>query len=137
VRSGGPADDHDGSEFPAVSAELRRTRQSVDGVHGAWVRLRVPVVAGEEIRQTSRVTIPMDCVNLIGASIDRSNASAINADVSAHVSRPPVGEWVGLTGNTWFAHSVGHGVSAATMSDAGGVFGVTSTSQILEPRSTD
>ena len=42
-------------------------------------------------------------------------------------------EWVALTGNTYYAHGVAHGVSIATMSDARGVFGVTSTSQILDP----
>jgi len=53
--------------------------------------------------------------------------------VSGHLCRAPVGEWVALTGDTHFAHRVGHGFSTALMSDAEGVFGVTSTSQILEP----
>lgn len=120
-------------EFLRIGAELRRTLEPIDGVHGAWVRFRVPVVAGEEIRSTSRATLPMDCVNLLGVGRRAFRASAINADVSAHIFRHPEGEWVALTGNTWFASSVGHGVSAATMSDALGVFGVTSTSQIIQP----
>jgi hypothetical protein len=120
--------------FLRLGAELRRTREPVAGGHGVWTRLRVPVVAGEPIRSTSRTTLPMDCVNLIGMGGTLGRATAINADVSAHVSRPAVGEWVALTGNTYFAAKVGHGMSVATMSDAGGVFGVTSTSQIVERR---
>jgi hypothetical protein len=37
-----------------------------------------------------------------------------------------------MMGHTHFDHRVGHGVSMATMSDADGVFGVTSTSQIIQ-----
>lgn len=78
----------------------------------------------------------MDCVNLIGLDSRDGRpmrASAINADVTGHVVRAPVGEWVALTGHTHFAPGVGHGVSAATMSDADGVIGITSTSQLLQP----
>ena len=121
------------ADFLRYGAELRHTAEPVDGRHGIWVRLRVPVVAGEAIRPTSLTALPMDCVNLIGVALDPSRASAINADVTAHVARAPVGEWVALTGNTWYSHEVGHGVSSATMSDRHGVFGVTSTSQLVQP----
>ena len=125
------------ADFLRYGAELRQTTEPIEGRHGIWVRLRVPVVAGEAIRPTSLTALPMDCVNLIGVALDPSRASAINADVTAHVTRAPVGEWVALTGNTWYAHGVGHGVSSATMSDRHGVFGVTSTSQLVQPRYDD
>ncbi|MEZ5245034.1 MAG: thioesterase family protein [Acidimicrobiales bacterium] len=134
-----PADDRPGlPPFLRVALDFRRTDPWAEGVNGIWLRLRVPVVAGEPICATSRATVPMDVVNLIGAKFDGAAFTAINPDVSAHVARPPVGEWVGLVGETIFSHSVGHGVSAATMSDSAGVFGVTSTSQILDhvPRSS-
>jgi hypothetical protein len=121
------------ADFLRYGADLRRTTEPVNGRHGAWVRLRVPVVAGEEIRPTSLTALPMDCVNLIGVNLEPARASAINADVTAHVTRGPIGEWVALTGNTWYSHAVGHGVSAATLSDRHGVFGVTSTSQLVQP----
>lgn len=127
-------DDRPGvADFLRYGAELRRSVEPIAGHHAAWVRLRVPVVAGEPVRVTSRTALPMDCVNLIGVRDLGGGVSAINADVTAHVARAPVGEWVALTGNTWFAHGVAHGLSAATMSDADGVFGVTSTSQLLQP----
>ena len=119
-------------EFLRIAMDFRRTDPGGDRANGLWCRLRVPVVAGEPIRATSRVTAPMDLVNLIGATFDIAGVTAINPDVTAHVVRPPVGEWVALVGETIFAHEVGHGVSAATMSDERGVFGLTSTSQVLD-----
>lgn len=122
------------ADFLRYGAELRRTVTPVGGRHGAWIRLRVPVVAGEAVRPTSLATLPMDCVNLIGVNdLDPRRVSAINADVSAHLTRYPRGEWVALTGNTWYSHDVGHGMSAATLSDAHGVFGTASTSQLVQP----
>jgi len=119
--------------FLAHGAELRRTLEPIDGIHAIWCRLRVPVVAGEPTRVTSRAAFPLDMVNMMGVRLDPRRASSINPDVTGHLSRGPVGEWVALTGHTYYSHDVAHGVSMAVMSDAAGVFGVTSTSQILEP----
>ena len=121
------------ADFLRYGAELRRTFEPIDGIHAVWCRLRVPVVAGEPVRATSLAALPLDLVNLLGVTLDPARASSINPDVTGHLSRGPVGEWVALTGNTHYAHGVGHGVSVATMSDAAGTFGVTSTSQILQP----
>jgi hypothetical protein len=121
--------------FLRFGAELRRTvYKPIDGIHAVWCRLRVPVVAGEPVRAASRAALPLDLVNLIGVDLDPTRASSINPDVTGHLARGPVGEWVALTGHTYFAHDVGHGMSMAVMSDADGVFGVASTSQILDPR---
>jgi hypothetical protein len=121
------------ADFLRYGAEMRRTRAPIDGVHAVWCRLRVPVVAGEPVRSTSRAALPLDIVNLMGVALDPTRARSINPDVTGHLSRAPVGEWVALTGHTYYAHTVAHGVSMATMSDVDGVFGVTSTSQILQP----
>jgi hypothetical protein len=121
------------ADFLRFGAELRRSTEPIDGSYAVWCRLRVPVVAGEPVRATSRAALPLDLVNLLGVSLERYAASSINPDVTGHVNRAPVGEWVALTGHTYYAHGVGHGVSMATISDTDGVFGVTSTSQILDP----
>jgi hypothetical protein len=123
------------SGFLLQGVEVRRTTEPVGGLHGLWIRFRASaVVAGEPIRATSRATMPLDCVNLIGLDISaRLPITGLNPDVSAHLVRPPEGEWVALTGNTWFAHEIGHGVSAATLSDGRGPFGITSTSQLIQP----
>lgn len=127
-----PADDLPGlPAFLRTALDFRRTDSARHDVNGIWTRLRVAVVAGEPVRATSRVAVPMDVVNLIGIR-DLRGFTGINPDVSAHVVRPPVGDWVGLVGETVFAPDVGHGVSAATLSDEQGVLGITSTSQLLD-----
>jgi len=118
--------------FLGSGAELRRNAEPLDGPSIAWMRLRVAVVAGDAIRATSRVTAPMDCVNLLGVNGLPRGVTAINPDVSAHVVRAPVGDWVALVGDTRFTANVGHGFSMATMIDTEGVFGVTSTSQVVQ-----
>ena len=127
-------DHHPGvADFLRYGAEMRRTVEPIDGVHAVWCRLRIPVVAGEPVRPTSLAAVPLDIVNLLGVPLDPSRATSINPDVTGHLCRSPVGEWVALTGNTYYSHDVAHGVSMALMSDGLGVFGLTSTSQLLEP----
>lgn len=122
------------AEFLRTGVDFRRTDPAVHDVSGIWLRLRVPVVAGEPVRATSRVTVPMDLVNLIGVQFTSNRFTAINPDVNAHVLRPPVGEWIALVGGTHFDYGNGHGVSTATMSDAQGFFGLSSTSQVVQAR---
>lgn len=119
--------------FIRFGIDLRSTDEPAGGNFGVWLRLLLPVVAGEPVRTTSRAALPMDLVNLIGARFDPRRVTAINPDVSAHLHRSPVGEWLALTGHTRVDHAAGHGVSFAAMSDDQGVFGVTSTSQLVQP----
>jgi hypothetical protein len=122
-------------KFLMHGAELRRTLEPIDGIHAIWCRLRVPVVAGEPTRVASRAAFPLDMVNLLGVTtLDPTRVTSINPDVTGHLCRGPVDEWVALTGHTYYAYGVAHGVSLAVMSDAAGVFGVTSTSQLLDPQ---
>ena len=119
--------------FLKRGAELRRTPEPMGDDWVVWCRLRVPVVDGEPVRPSSLAALPLDIANLIGIeSIDPSLAMLINPDVTGHLCRAPVGEWVALTGNTYVSDEVGHGVSIALMSDEQGTFGVTSMSQILD-----
>jgi hypothetical protein len=130
-------DHHPGvAEFLRRGAEMRRTVEPIDGTHAVWCRLRVPVVAGEPVRATSRAALPLDIVNLLGVDLDPARARSINPDVSGHLSRAPVGEWVAISGHTYYAHAVAHGVSMGVLSDEIGVFGITSTSQLLDPVET-
>jgi hypothetical protein len=103
---------------------------------GMWIRLAVPVVAGECDRATSRLTVGFDFAQLINADLEHAFASMtlINPDVTAHVLRPPTGEWTAVTGTTRFEPALGRGVSSATLADEHGPFAVASTSQLLQPR---
>jgi hypothetical protein len=100
---------------------------------GMWVRLTVPVIAGEPVRSTARTALAFDCANNAGADFGARTASAINPDVSAHVLRPPTGEWLALTGLTRFAPALGRGVSAVTLSDVDGAVAEVTICQLVQP----
>ncbi len=121
------------ADFLRYGAEMRRTVEPIGGFHAVWCRLRIPVVAGEPVRPASLAALPLDLVNLLGVGLNLMSATSINPDVSGHLNRGPVGEWVALSGHTYFSHAVSHGTSMAVMSDVSGVFGTTSTAQILDP----
>jgi hypothetical protein len=120
--------------FLLYGAELRESPEPVDGQHARWMRLRVPVVAGEPVRATSLAVLPFDMVNLIGVEdLDAAGVAVINPDVTGHLTRQPAGEWVAVTGNSYYDHATGHGLSMGVLSDEQGVYGLTSTSQLVDP----
>lgn len=119
----------------ALSAiEVRRATRSDSTSAGTWLRLVAPVIAGEPNRTTAAMAYAFDFTSLIGLGPRGDGFTMINPDVTAHVLRMPVGEWIALTGETRFDHRIAHGVSDALLSDAEGVFAVTSTSQIVQAR---
>jgi hypothetical protein len=119
--------------FVSHGAELRRAPRADGGPYGLWLRLRVPVVAGEPVRPTSRLALATDFANVIGVQLDPAQVTTINPDVSAHVLRPPTGEWIAVVGDTYFAHELGRGISTVYLCDDRGVFGVASTCQLVQP----
>lgn len=115
------------------AVDLRRVAAGSEGRWAYWLRLTVPVVAGEPIRPTSIQTVGVDFTNCIGSDIDPSVATTINPDVTGQFLRQPVGEWIGITGDTRFDHGVARGFSVATLSDAHGVFAAALSSQLVQP----
>lgn len=114
--------------------DMRRATSADGTASGTWVRLEAEVVAGEGVEPTARLTFAFDFANLIGVMPDMAALTMINPDVTAHVLRAPVGEWVAVTGDTRFQAATGRGVSTATLSDVEGPFAFASTSQLLQPR---
>lgn len=114
--------------------DMRRA-PTVDGsASGSWLRLAVPVVAGEPVRPTARLTLGFDFANLIGLEVRTASVTMINPDVTGQVLRPPIGEWIAITGDTWVNATMGRGVSSALLSDFDGVFAMVSMSQLVQLR---
>lgn len=112
-----------------------RYAPSTDGaVRGLWLRLEVPVVDGEAVRPTARAALAFDYVNNINVTMAPGTATTINPDVTAHVLRLPVDEWIAITGGTRFHHALGRGVSTASLSDSAGVFAEVTVCQLVQPR---
>lgn len=134
---------------PADSVNLRSLRPNPSGAllasdimlatrtdsrsTATWIRLTTQVVMGEPMRTFARMAYAFDFTSLVGMAVDVSSVSMINPDVTAHILRPAVGEWIALVGDTRIDAAHGRGVSMAEASDELGVFAVVSTSQIVEP----
>ena len=88
--------------FHSEGAELRFVKGAFEspGPATVWVRLRVPVVAGEQPTPLERVATAADFGNGVSSPLSYDDWLFINPDLTIHVSRLPVGEWVGLESRT-------------------------------------
>jgi hypothetical protein len=62
----------------------------------AWMRMRHPLLPGEEPTPLQRVLVAADSGNGVSATLDWQRFLFINVDLSVHLERMPVGEWVCL-----------------------------------------
>jgi hypothetical protein len=73
-----------------------------------WIRLRHPLVEGEQPLPLQRLLAAADSGNGVSAALDYRRFVFINTELSVHLLRPPEGEWVCLDAVTRpGAHGVG------------------------------
>jgi hypothetical protein len=99
-----------------------------------WIRLTAPVVAGEETSPLMRAATAADFGNGISSELDFASWRFINPDMSLHLARLPVGEWICLDAQTVVGNR-GAGLAESRMSDSDGVFGRAVQSLLIEPPS--
>lgn len=90
---------HDEAEgFAATAMELRFVtgRFAETGPGTAWFRLRRPLVDGEAPTPSQRVVAAADFGNGIGAELLFATHLFVNTDLTVHLAREPVGEWIGV-----------------------------------------
>jgi Thioesterase-like superfamily len=92
------------------------------GPAGLWLRLAVPIVAGEEPSPLQRVAAAGDFGNGVAAAFDRERYSCINPDLTITLHRLPVGAWVGLDSVT-YPEPTGFGVAESVLHDEQGRIG--------------
>jgi acyl-Coa thioesterase superfamily protein/acyl-CoA thioesterase superfamily protein len=97
-----------------------------------WMRMRIPLVAGEEPRPLERVLVAADSGNGVSAALDWKRWLFINTDLSVHLLRPPEGEWVCLDAVT---HVDGLGLSDTALWDERGRIGRGAQTLLVRPRS--
>src|SRR5439155_1666657 len=67
-----------------------------------WIRLRVPLVAGEPTSPLCRVAAAADFGNGVSWVLSRLEGyTFINPDLTIYLHRMPAGEWVCLEAATW------------------------------------
>jgi hypothetical protein len=97
-----------------------------------WMRPRVALVEGEEFTPLQRVMVAADGGNGVSAPLDWSGFIFINTDLSVHLLRPPVGEWVCLDAVT---HVDGIGMTDTALWDERGRIGRAAQTLLVRARS--
>jgi hypothetical protein len=87
-----------------------------------WIRLVVPIVAGQETTPFQRVAAAADFGNGVAAAFDRGRYSCINPDLTITLHRLPAGGWVGLDSAT-YPEPNGYGVAESVLHDERGRIG--------------
>jgi hypothetical protein len=87
-----------------------------------WMRMRQPLVAGEEPSPLQRVLVAADSGNGVSATLEWSRYLFINVDLSVHLHRLPAGEWVCLDAIT-IPEPEGVGLADSALYDEHGPLG--------------
>jgi hypothetical protein len=87
-----------------------------------WFRLRHPLLAGEAPSAYQRVVVAADSGNGISAVLDLRQYLFVNSDLTVHLLRKPVGEWIGLDAQTHFGDN-GCGMAQSALFDTHGLIG--------------
>jgi hypothetical protein len=100
----------------------------------AWFRLKLPLVPGEEPSPLLRICAAADFPNGISFLVDPRETTFVNPDLTIHVHRLPVGEWVLLDARTWLERH-GTGEAEGVLYDRAGRLGRSLQSLFVEARS--
>jgi hypothetical protein len=122
-----PAYHSDAVEHRFVAGSFDRPGPATD-----WIRLRVPLIAGEPTSPLARVAAAADFGNGISWVLSRlAGYRFINPDLTIYLHRMPAGEWVCLEAVT---HVEAHGVGMAEsrLFDRQGAIGRSLQSLLLE-----
>lgn len=99
----------------------------------AWARLRHPLVPDEEPSPLVRVLAVADSGNGLSSELDMRAWHFINPELTVHLHREAVGEWVCLDARTTVSPG-GAGLATSVLSDRDGPVGVGAQSLLVAPR---
>ena len=107
-------------------SDLVETRSAQGHIFGGpcaiWFRLRHPLQDGHPPSAYQRVAVAADSGNGVSAVLDFERYSFVNSDLTIHLLRPPVGEWICLEARTLLGNS-GCGLAESALYDEQGLIG--------------
>jgi hypothetical protein len=115
-------------EWRVAAGSFRRP-----GPATAWTRLRYPLVPGEQPSPLQRVLAIADSGNGISAELDLNHWHFINPELTVHLHREAVGEWICLDAQTSISPG-GAGLATSVLSDLAGPIGVGAQSLLVAQR---
>jgi hypothetical protein len=119
---------HTAMEWKAVAGAFLEP-----GPATVWMRMRQPLVAGEEPSPLQRALVAADVGNGISAVLDWRQYVFINVDLSVHFERMPEGEWICVDAVSRPQPS-GIGTAESVLSDANGRIGRAAQSLLIAAR---
>lgn len=108
---------HTAMEYRFASGSFVKTGPGI-----TWMRMRGPLVAGEEPTPLQRVLVVADSGNGISSTLDYTRYLFINVDLTVHLHRMPAGEWVCLDSVT-VPEPTGVGTTDTVLFDERGTIG--------------
>lgn len=116
--------------YTAVESHLSAGTVAEPGPAAAWVRLLIPLVAGQETTPLMRVLAAADFGHGISWELPLSEYTWANADLSVHLLRPARGEWIGLDARTTIDQA-GQGLTRTELYDGDGHIGTALASLVI------
>ncbi len=127
-------DGSSGASFAASAMEMRWLGDPrALGPGRVWMRLRYPLLPGEALTALTRVAATADFSNGVSAALPFERFLFINADLTIHLHRPPLGEWIGLDART-LLHPGGTGLAESVLHDTSGPVGRAFQTLVVQPR---
>jgi hypothetical protein len=125
-----------GPAYHLVGVDIRTPpeAQGERAPNWAWIRLKLPLVPGEEPSGLVRVCAAADFPNGISYVVDPRKIAYVNPDLSVYMHRLPVGEWVMVDACTWL-QPYGTGFAEGALYDEKGRIGRSVQGLLVEPRS--
>ncbi|MDM0043387.1 thioesterase family protein [Variovorax dokdonensis] len=103
------------------------------GPGSAWFRTAMPMVEGHQNSPAMRAVAAADFGNGLSWVLPAERYLFTNADISVHLFRPPMGEWVGLQSQTQMDAS-GAGIAMSRLFDERGSIGIAAQTLVLRER---
>jgi hypothetical protein len=98
-----------------------------------WMRPLVDLVEGERMSATQRLMACVDSASGVSAELDPARWAFLNTELTVHVLRPPVGEWVCLDAETTL--STGQvGMARSSVYDERGLVARSAQALLVAPR---
>jgi hypothetical protein len=106
----------------AMDVHFVEGRFTEPGPARVWMRMRQPLLPGEEPTPLQRLLVAADSGNGVSATLDWNRFIFINVDLTVQLEREPLGEWVGLDAVT-LPQPTGIGTAEAVLHDRQGRVG--------------
>lgn len=117
----------------AMEHRLAQGHSSQAGPAAAWFRLAHPMIQGQSTSPAMRAAAAADFGSGVSWILSPQQYLFSNADLSIHLHRPAVGEWIGVMAQSQI-HSGGVGTTMTRLFDEHGPIGLASQTLVVRER---